>query len=69
MINVMLPVDGLKFPDDAAQIARMSLVEKEQWYLGNDPMDLDTVEFRRFWFWCYQVPMRLKRTAYWFKFW
>lgn len=26
-------------------------------------------EFSRFWFWHYIVPLKLKRCAFWFKFW
>lgn len=69
MLNELIGESALKFPRDAKRIALLSLEEKEAFYLAHDPMDLDTIEFRRFWYWSYLLPLKIKRFVYWFKFW
>ncbi len=61
----------LKFPDDKQKIAYLSLAEKQVWYAAQDPHALieSGEDFHQFWFLRYLLPLRLKRIAFWFKFW
>ena len=58
-------VTSLRFPEDRAEIAGLSLADKQWWYGTQDPqraIDLgQDADFLRFWFWRYIVKTRVKR--------
>lgn len=63
----------LRWPDDKKAIARLDLDAKQQWWAMQDARAMiflsETEEFKRFWFFHYLVPLRLKRLVYRLKFW
>lgn len=58
----------LKYPEDASVIATLSLEDKIYWYSSQDPRAMiflaQNPKFKRFWYWSYLVPLRMKRFAY-----
>jgi hypothetical protein len=58
-------VQLLKWPQDASIIAQLDLVELQCWYAGQDSREMiflaQNPNFKRFWYWTYLVPLRIKR--------
>ena len=61
----------LKWPEDQAVIASLSLQDKIYWYSSIDAREMiflaQNPKFVRFWYWSYLLPLRIKRFVYRFK--
>lgn len=66
-------IGQLRFPEDRALIAQLTLDEKAFWYGAQNPQDMvwlgNKEDFTRFWRWYYMVPLKVKRLIYKLKFW
>jgi len=58
----------LKWPEDKATLRLLSLDEKVFWFASQDPRSIiylaQTPDFKRFWYWNYLFPLKLKRFVY-----
>lgn len=68
MLTDLKTVQVLRYPEDKAFLATLSLEEKICWYSGQEPRYMiylgNDPTFKRFWFWSYILPLRIKRFMY-----
>lgn len=58
----------LQWPEDASIIATLSLEDKIYWYSSQDARQMiflgQNPKFKRFWYYTYLLPLRIKRFVY-----
>lgn len=61
-------IGRLKWPEDAAAISMLDLIEKQVWYSSQDPRAMiylgNNPQFKRWWKLHYMFPLKLKRLFY-----